>query len=147
MMKAVKGRSDVSPRFAVVKRPLFILTNIQPTVTNPAPKRSIAPELSQLPRSNLSGRDAPHRTHNLKSHTLRTGAWRFSATFREANPTTPLPRFRKVTVICHYARLRIALSPDTNMADENGASGGSAARELEALNRSRADVETRRPGR
>jgi hypothetical protein len=45
-----------------------------------------------------------------------------------------------VTVFCHVSRLRIALSPDTNMADENDLSGGSTARELEALNRRPGDV-------
>jgi len=38
--------------------------------------------------------------------------------------------------------MRIALSSVTNMADENNASGGSAARELAALNRRRGDLST-----
>ena len=50
---------------------------------------------------------------------------------------------RKPTVFWDFSRLRIALSLDKNVADENDARGGSATRELAALNWCRGDLSLR----
>lgn len=52
----------------------------------------------------------------------------FPPLFEGAIRLLALSRLRKVTVFRDLSRLRIALSPDTIMADGNDASGGSAAR-------------------
>lgn len=67
----------------------------------------------------------------------------FLPLFEGAIRQRALPRSRKLKFFCDFSRLRFALSLDKNMADENDAGGGSAARELAALNRRRGNLSLR----
>lgn len=57
----------------------------------------------------------------------------FLPLFESAIRQRALPRSRKLTLFCDFSRLRIALSLDKNMADENDGRGGSAGCELAVL--------------
>ncbi|MDX8357872.1 hypothetical protein [Sphingopyxis terrae] len=67
----------------------------------------------------------------------------FPPLFEGAIRQRALPRYRKLTFFCDFSRLRFALSPDKNMADENDARGGSAERELAVLNWRQGDRSSR----
>lgn len=106
----------------------------------PTPKRSIAPRLSSQPRTIFRAamlRIGP-TFHNHTPYARVHSA--FPPHFEGAIRQRALPRYRKLTLFCDFPRLHIALSLDKNMADENDARGGSAARELATLNRRRGDL-------
>lgn len=67
----------------------------------------------------------------------------FLPLFEGAIRQRALPRSRKLTFFCDFWRLRIALSLDKNMADENDARAGSAGRELAVLNWRQGDLSPR----
>ena len=67
----------------------------------------------------------------------------FPPLFEGAIRQRALPRSRKLTFFCDFSRLRIALSLDKNMADENDARGRTAARELAVLNWREVDLSPR----
>lgn len=102
--------------------------------------RSIAPRLSLLLGPNFRAamlRIGPTNYNHTPYARVHSA---FLPLFESAIRQRALPRSRKQTLFCDFSRLRIALSPDMDMAEEIDLSCRSAARELEALNRCPGDV-------
>ncbi len=108
--------------------------------------RSVAPRLLLPPDSNFRAamlRIGP----TIYNHTPYARVHRAFLPLFEGAIRQRAPRHsRKLTFFSDFSRLRIALSLDKNMADENDARGGSAGRELSVLNWRQGDLSPRPPG-